>query len=210
MRIAPILESIQQNRRSTASLLRLPEDSQRRVSAYPSSKVASQDRETQTPSGEHRLDQFPGSRGSVSRSSNALRSVAQPEREAADPDRRAYADGLAVIRGPVPQQQMDGLRCFGLPVVCEARRCLPGNDRSKSRCLRGSPYGTRLRGMSSRSGIVPPRDASLRALSRSISDLRASRTSAVFSVIPVNSWAVRIRSSSIARVVRIPASMHQL
>ena len=112
----------------------------------------------------------------------------------------------SVIRGPVPQQQMDGLRCFGLPVVCEARCCLPGNDRSKSRCLRGSPYGTRLRGMSSRSGIVPPRDASLRALSRSISDLRASRTSAVFSVIPVNSWAFRIRHSiytiSPAQIIR--------
>src|SRR5262249_6075649 len=58
--------------------------------------------------------------------------------------------------------------------------------------------GTRLR-----PGIVPPRDANRRALSRSIKALRASRTSAVFSATPVNSRAVRRRSSSKAIVVLI-------
>src|SRR5690348_17314662 len=52
-------------------------------------------------------------------------------------------------------------------------------------------------------GIVPPKEANLRALSRSIRALRASRTNAVFSAIPVNSWAMRTRSSSSARVVLI-------
>src|SRR2546425_550321 len=52
-------------------------------------------------------------------------------------------------------------------------------------------------------GIVPPRDANLRALSRSMRALRASRISAVFSATPVNSWAMRTRSSSSARVVLI-------
>src|SRR5215467_2830271 len=59
------------------------------------------------------------------------------------------------------------------------------------------------RGIALSSGIVPPRDASRRALSRSISALRASRTSAVFSATPVNSRAVRRRSSSKAMVVLI-------
>jgi hypothetical protein len=36
-------------------------------------------------------------------------------------------------------------------------------------------------------GIVPPKEANLRALSRSMSALRASRTNAVFSTTPVNS-----------------------
>ncbi len=52
-------------------------------------------------------------------------------------------------------------------------------------------------------GIVPPRDARRRALSRSISALRASRSNAAFSATPVNSWAVRMRSSSSATVVRM-------
>src|SRR5580692_8442382 len=52
-------------------------------------------------------------------------------------------------------------------------------------------------------GIVPPSDASLRALSRSMRALRASRSNAVFSATPVNSWAVRTRSSSSATVVLI-------
>src|SRR5207248_9047224 len=52
-------------------------------------------------------------------------------------------------------------------------------------------------------GMVPPRDANLRALSRSISALRASRSNAVFSATPVNSWATRRRSSSRATVVLI-------
>src|SRR5208283_1779874 len=59
------------------------------------------------------------------------------------------------------------------------------------------------RGTAFNLGIVPPRDANLRALSRSMRALRASRTNAVFSTTPVNSWAVRTRSSSSARVVLI-------
>src|SRR5258708_942880 len=62
---------------------------------------------------------------------------------------------------------------------------------------------TRRRGICFKFGMVPPRDANLRALSRSISALRASRTNAVFSATPVNSWAMRTRSSSSARVVLI-------
>src|ERR1700730_13780908 len=57
-------------------------------------------------------------------------------------------------------------------------------------------------------GMVPPRDASLRALSRSMRALRASRINAVFSATPVNSWAMRTRSSSSARVVLMGNSWH--
>src|SRR5208282_2680194 len=64
-------------------------------------------------------------------------------------------------------------------------------------------YSTRRRGISSKSGIVPPSAASLRALSRSIRDLRASRMRAVFSATPVYSWAVRTSSSSSVMVVLI-------
>jgi len=67
------------------------------------------------------------------------------------------------------------------------------------------PFDLRRRtGLSS--GIVPPKEANLRALSRSIRALRASRSSAVFSPTPVNSCARRTRSSSKATVVL----MHQL
>lgn len=59
------------------------------------------------------------------------------------------------------------------------------------------------RGMRLSFGIVPPRAANLRALSRSINALRASRISAAFSDTPVNSCAVRTRSSSRAMVVLI-------
>src|ERR1039458_2523892 len=62
---------------------------------------------------------------------------------------------------------------------------------------------TLRRGMFFNSGIEPPRDANLRALSRSMRALRASRINAVFSATPVNSWAMRTRSSSSARVVLI-------
>jgi hypothetical protein len=61
----------------------------------------------------------------------------------------------------------------------------------------------RRRGTLFKSGIVPPSDANRRALSRSIKALRASRSNAVFSATPVNSWAVWISSSSRATVVRI-------
>src|SRR6266851_820275 len=50
-------------------------------------------------------------------------------------------------------------------------------------------------------GIVPSRDANRRALSRSMRALSASRIRAVFSATPVNSWAMRTRSSSIETVV---------
>jgi hypothetical protein len=59
------------------------------------------------------------------------------------------------------------------------------------------------RGMRLSLGIVPPRAANLRALSRSIKALRASRISVAFSDTPVNSCAVRRRSSSRATVVLI-------
>jgi len=59
------------------------------------------------------------------------------------------------------------------------------------------------RGIAFSSGMLPPKAANLRALSRSIRALRASRTSAVFSATPVNSRAVRRRSSSKAMVVLI-------
>src|SRR5205809_8145139 len=62
------------------------------------------------------------------------------------------------------------------------------------------------RGIFFNSGMAPPRDASLRALSRSMRALRASRSKAVFSTTPVNSWAVRTRSSSSATVVLIQIS----
>src|SRR4029077_2850641 len=52
-------------------------------------------------------------------------------------------------------------------------------------------------------GMEPPKAAKRRALSRSMRALRASRINAVFSSTPVNSWAVRMRSSSRAMVVRI-------
>src|SRR5438034_130305 len=61
----------------------------------------------------------------------------------------------------------------------------------------------RRRGMRLSSGIAPPNAASLRALSRSMRALRASRSKAVFSATPVNSWAMRTRSSSRAMVVLI-------
>jgi hypothetical protein len=59
------------------------------------------------------------------------------------------------------------------------------------------------RGTVFNSGIVPARDANLRALSRSMRALSASRINAVFSATPVNSWAIRTSSSSSATVVRI-------
>src|SRR5208282_6158013 len=72
------------------------------------------------------------------------------------------------------------------------------------RRIRENQCGRSLRrGTAFNLGIVPPSDANLRALSRSMRALRASRTNAVFSSTPVNSWAVRTRSSSSARVVLI-------
>jgi hypothetical protein len=61
----------------------------------------------------------------------------------------------------------------------------------------------RRRGIGFKSGSVPPRSANRRALSRSISALSASRTSADFSLIPVYAWALATNSSSSASVVRM-------
>src|SRR5689334_7106993 len=59
------------------------------------------------------------------------------------------------------------------------------------------------RGIRLISGMVPPKAANLRALSRSIKAFRASRSNALFSATPVNSWATRTSSSSRATVVLI-------
>src|SRR3984885_1527105 len=69
--------------------------------------------------------------------------------------------------------------------------------------IRENQFGRLRRGISFNLGIVPPNNANLRALSRSMRALKASRTNAVFSSTPVNSWAMRTRSSSSARVVLI-------
>src|SRR5208282_3113929 len=61
----------------------------------------------------------------------------------------------------------------------------------------------RRRGVFLNLGMVPPREANRRALSRSISAFSASRIKAVFSATPVNSRAMRRRSSSSAIVVLI-------
>src|SRR6478736_6236119 len=61
----------------------------------------------------------------------------------------------------------------------------------------------RRRGGAFRSGSLPPRRASLRALSRSMSALSASRTRLDFSFKPVKACALATSSSSSASVVRI-------
>src|ERR1035438_2011453 len=71
-------------------------------------------------------------------------------------------------------------------------------------CIRENQFRPTLRrGIVFNFGIVPSRDANLRALSRSMRAFRASRINAVFSATPVNSWAIRTRSSSSATVVLI-------
>jgi hypothetical protein len=69
---------------------------------------------------------------------------------------------------------------------------------------------TLRRGTCLRSGMLLPRDANRRALSRSIRALRASRSRAVFSATPVNSWAMRRRSSSRATVVLILGTYYSI
>ncbi len=64
-------------------------------------------------------------------------------------------------------------------------------------------YSKRLFGMSSSPGMVPPKAARRLDASKWICAWKALRMSAVLSVIPVNSEAVFIRSSSITTVVRI-------
>ena len=91
--------------------------------------------------------------------------------------------------------------------VFVARTEMVDPDRSvRENQFRRSLFSLRRRLMFFKPGIVPPREANRRALSRSISALRASRIRAVFSATPVNSWAVRTRSSSRAIVVRIEVS----
>src|SRR2546423_5556482 len=70
----------------------------------------------------------------------------------------------------------------------------------------------RRRGMFFIPGMVPPRDANRRALSRSMRAFSASRIRAVFSSTPVNSWAIRTRSSSNATVVliRVPGTDYSI
>jgi hypothetical protein len=65
------------------------------------------------------------------------------------------------------------------------------------------------RGMEAMAGDAPPRAANLRAASRSISALSASRMRALFSTKPVYSCAVLMRSSSKAMVVRKSFLLHQ-
>lgn len=69
-------------------------------------------------------------------------------------------------------------------------------------------FGLRL-GIEAITGDVPPRAANLRAASRSISALRASRMRALLSTKPVYSCAVLTRSSSKAMVVRKKLPQHQ-
>jgi hypothetical protein len=64
-------------------------------------------------------------------------------------------------------------------------------------------------GIEAMAGDAPPRAANLRAASRSISALRASRIRALFSTKPVYSCAVLMRSSSKAMVVRKELPPHQ-
>src|ERR1039457_3685679 len=64
-------------------------------------------------------------------------------------------------------------------------------------------FSERLLGMSCVFGALPPRSASRRPDSRAISDLRATLTSSVFSMMPVNSRASAIKPSSMFNVVLI-------
>ena len=90
----------------------------------------------------------------------------------------------------LPQFLVSGMKVSRTKVVDPNRR------------IRENQFGPGLRrGIFFSFGIVPSRDANRRALSRSMRALSASRISADFSATPVNSWAVRTRSSSSATVV---------
>ena len=65
------------------------------------------------------------------------------------------------------------------------------------------------RGMDAMVGDAPPSAANLRAASRSINALSASRMRALFSTKPVYSCAALMRSSSKAMVVRNGVLLHQ-
>src|SRR5437868_340429 len=68
----------------------------------------------------------------------------------------------------------------------------------------------RRRGIGFKPGIVPASDANRRALSRSIKACKPACNSAVFSLVPVNSRALSINSSSRINVVLICIIMHYL
>src|ERR1039458_10352554 len=77
--------------------------------------------------------------------------------------------------------------------------------------IRENQFGRTLRrGIFFRRGIVPPREANLRALSRSMRALSASRSNAVFSATPVNSCAMRTKLSSSVTVIRMRNSRRRL
>src|SRR5260370_1273733 len=71
------------------------------------------------------------------------------------------------------------------PEVVDPNGCIGENQFGRT-----LPGRTLRRGTFFNCGIVPPNEANLRALSRSMRAFRASRTNAVFSAIPVNSWAM--------------------
>src|SRR5579864_1697769 len=83
-------------------------------------------------------------------------------------------------------------------LVARAEMIDPDRRVGEDQCFPG-----RRRGMVFNLGMEPPRAAKRRALSRSIRALRASRINAVFSFVPVYSWATRTRLSSSAMVVLI-------
>src|SRR5438270_9945614 len=106
-------------------------------------------------------------------------------------------------REQAPQQRTDASQCGLAEGSQTALHFRPEGGRSKSTCRQGSLQRGRRRGIFVNPGMVLPREANLRALSRSIKALSASRIKAVFSSTPVNSWALRTRSSSRATVVLI-------
>jgi hypothetical protein len=96
------------------------------------------------------------------------------------------------------QQDMAGFKQFRDRLIACPQMIHP------DRCIEQDQAGSgRRREAIASSGSVPPNRASRRALSRSISALSASRTTAVFSVRPVNACALARRLSSRARVVRM-------
>ena len=90
-------------------------------------------------------------------------------------------------------------RCFRISLFPERKWSIQIEVSAR---INSSRPGLR-RGIFFNFGMVPSRDANRRALSRSMRALSASRISAVFSATPVNSWAMRTRSSSSATVVLI-------
>src|ERR1700722_3906683 len=69
-------------------------------------------------------------------------------------------------------------------------------------------FAARRLGIGFNRGLLPPRLANRRALSRSIKAFKASRTSAVFLLSPVNETAFSSKASSSERVVRMGFSCY--